>query len=80
MTPPEPPRVTAYRYALDRGLPCDLEALRELGLRGWRIGRWYSLPPLKVPEGPYEVHAWPEWLWSLAAADMAVRQDLDVPR
>lgn len=67
----EPPRVTAYWHAASHGLPCDLDSLRELGLRAWRIAAWYSLPPLKVPEGPYLVHTWPGWLLDLAAADMA---------
>ena len=64
-------RVTAYWHASTHGLPCDLDCLRELGLRAWRIAAWYGIPQLKTPEGPYLVHTWPPWLWDLAAADMA---------
>ncbi len=79
---PDPPRVSAYWHALHHGLPCDLDWLRETGLRAWRIAAWYGLPPLKTPEGPYLVHTWPEWLWDLAVADMTAfysRRELPEP-
>lgn len=79
---PEPPRVTAYYHASTHSLPCDLDWLRELGLRAWRIAAWYGVPQLKVPEGPYLVHTWEPWLWELAAADMAAfygGRELPVP-
>ena len=56
-------RVTAYWYSARRGLPCDLESLRELGLQAARRARWLGLQPLLVPEGPFLVHAWPERVW-----------------
>jgi len=60
-------RVTAYRYSLDRGLPCDLDSLAALGLAAAREGRWLGIPELKVPEGPeLIVHTWPERVWDAA--------------
>jgi len=76
------PRVTAYWHASQHGLPCDLDYLRELGLRAWRIAAWYGIPPLKAPEGPFWVHTWAPWTWELAAADMAAfygGRELPVP-
>lgn len=60
-------RVTAYRYALDHGLPCDLESLARLGGRAAQMARGHGLSPRRVPEGPYLVHSWPGWLWDRAA-------------
>ena len=60
-------RVTAYRYSLDRGLPCDLDSLAALGLAAACEGRWLGIPELKVPEGPeLIVHTWPERVWDAA--------------
>ena len=76
LLPPPPPgcpelRCTAYWYTWNEiGPPVDMEFLRELGLRAYRIARWYGLVPAQVPEGPYWVHTWPEWAWDAALADM----------
>ena len=63
-TCPPGTRVTAYRYALDRGLPCDLASLADLGLAAARHARWLGIPEYRVPEGPpgnpFWVHTWPE--------------------
>ena len=56
-------RVTAYWYASSRGLPCDLEFLRGLGLAAARRARQLCLEPVLVPEGPFWVHSWPAWIW-----------------
>jgi hypothetical protein len=63
--------VTAYWYSLHHGLPAALPSLQELGLRAARIACWHGLAVMRVPEGPYWCHTWPEWLWDLAAAELA---------
>ena len=71
-------RCSAYWYALRAGMvtdpsdPGDLEFLRELGLRAAHLARWYGIPALTVPEGPWPaVYLWPERIWSEVADAMA---------
>jgi hypothetical protein len=69
---------SAYWYALRAGMvtdpsdPGDLEFLRELGLRAAHLARWYGIPALTTPEGPWPaVYLWPERIWDEAAGAMA---------
>jgi hypothetical protein len=59
------PRVTAYRYAADHGLPCDLDSLLALGLAAARRGRWLGIGEYRVLEGPLWVHTWPAAVFDL---------------
>lgn len=63
-------RVTAYWYAATHGLPCDLDYLKDLGYHAARVAAWQGMQPWRVPEGPYWVHTWPEWLWTRCAEDL----------
>lgn len=74
------PRVTAYWYASQRGLPCDLEYLKALGAAAARHARWQGIPVLRVPEGPYLVHAWPEAVWDEACRTAVTSRDPDCSR
>ena len=64
---------TAFWYAERAGLLTgdDLEFLRDLGARAARLARWYGYPEWIVPEGPYQVHMWPEHVWDEVANAMA---------
>jgi hypothetical protein len=66
-------RCSAYWYAARAGMLTgdDLEFLRCLGLRAARLARWHGIPPQAVPEGPYLVHMWPEWVWDVTVRQMA---------
>lgn len=67
-------RCTAYWYAQRARLLTgngDLEFLRELGLRAWYLAGRHGIPYWRVPEGPYWVHTWPEWVWAATADAMA---------
>jgi hypothetical protein len=65
---------TAYWYAGRAGMLTgdgDLEFLRCLGLRAAGLARWHRLPVWQVPEGPFTVHMWPEWVWDVTVRQMA---------
>ena len=68
-------RCTAYWYAWRVSLLTgngDLEFLKALGLRAWHLARWHGVPEWpKIREGPYQVLLWPEWVWDVAARQMA---------
>lgn len=80
------PRVTAYWYASQHGLPVTLEYLAELGLQAARRARWLGIQAWLVPEGPFWVHTWPEVIWDQVARArhaeagvMAIYRALGVP-
>jgi hypothetical protein len=74
-------RVSAYYYAVHRGLPVELAWLQWLGLRAARAALWYGLAPVRIWEGAgppgtepgFWVHTWPEWIFDTAAAGMPLR-------
>ena len=67
-------RVSAYYWAVHRGLPADLGFLFELGRRAARAASWLGIAPVRIPEGPFpQVNLWEPWLWDLAAAGMPLR-------
>ena len=45
-------RVSAYYWAVHRGLPADLGFLFELGRRAARAASWLGIAPVRIPEGP----------------------------
>lgn len=66
---------SGYWYAWRAGLltgnwDADLDFLRCLGARAEAIARAHRLPYWTVPEGPYQVHMQPEWVWDLASQQM----------
>lgn len=74
MTGPDQ-RVTAYWYASQHGLPCDLDYLLQLGLAAARRARWEGIAPLYVAEGPLRVHTWPERIWRESAGRPGNREE-----
>lgn len=68
-------RVTAYWYASHHGLPCDLDYLKAFGAAAARLARWQGILVLRVPEGPYLVHSWPEAVWDETCRAAVVHRD-----
>lgn len=67
-------RCTAYWYAASARLLTgngDLDFLSCLGLHAARLARWHGIPAWQVPEGPFLVWMWPEWIWDATVTAMA---------
>lgn len=70
-------RCTAYWYAARAGMvsvpqaPGDLDFLLEFGAQAARLARWHGIPEQRTAEGPFQVHTWPEVIWSAVADAMA---------
>ena len=65
---------SAYWYAASARLLTgdgDLDFLRCLGWHAVRLARWHGIPGWQVPEGPFLVWMWPEWVWDTAVDAMA---------
>ena len=74
-------RCSSWWYAMHRGLPQDLAYLKGLGLAAARLARWEGLEEWKVPEGPDQVHMWPERIFDEAARHPAgVLREPGAPR
>ena len=69
-------RVSAYAWAVYRGLPVCLGYLTELGGAAARHGRWLGLERAAVHEttlnGAFTVLLWPPEVWAYAEAQLDV--------